>query len=622
MVIKYPSTVEDLKFRREHIPKQEELFFTMVDALNDSWYVWHSVNWDNDAKKKSGEADFLLFHPEYGYVVLEVKGGIISVNNGIYFSLNRSTLERNRIKDPGDQARKSMHHIREFYENKAKNSKNVRKLLKRGKFFPLSFTYGVFFPDCRFKDDFEYMPLEFDRIFDEVDCKEQKEWMAGDKTVKSPLEKFLINLLDAYKRRRVILPETSDFFLKIMGSNISKYISMKKYLDTREIELKEINKVQDFLLNSLSKKLRCIFRGSAGSGKTFIAMKKALLNYNQGIKTLFLCFNAELRESVQEYLSKQLDKPIEEIQENLQVHTINSFLRLQINETFHGPSRNLLMDSLNNFKYESIAESLKKSKQKIYKEFKFDSILVDEAQDIAICLWDMFDYFLRDPKESILYIFYDEAQAIFVKEFSVEKFRMDAKKDLIVLTKNLRNTIEIAKWLENKTKLGEYQEYSDISGFKITTRSFPNSYEAFKRAINVVKKSFYDKNIDLSRIAVLSYYKLKTLIPRTMHNEYCDYLPLIDKKGASEEKFFIVEPKYISDFPTIMECKEIKNKSLILFKTISAFKGLERDVIFLIVPNFEEFKDRYLEKYQNFIMQIYVGASRAKFKLYVCEYSF
>ena len=39
MVKKFPSTLEDLKFRREHVPKQEELFFKMVDLLDDSWYV-------------------------------------------------------------------------------------------------------------------------------------------------------------------------------------------------------------------------------------------------------------------------------------------------------------------------------------------------------------------------------------------------------------------------------------------------------------------------------------------------------------------------------------------------------------------------------------------------------
>ena len=50
MVKKFPPTIKDLKLRRERVPKQEELFFNMVDALDDSWYVWHSVNWDNDAR--------------------------------------------------------------------------------------------------------------------------------------------------------------------------------------------------------------------------------------------------------------------------------------------------------------------------------------------------------------------------------------------------------------------------------------------------------------------------------------------------------------------------------------------------------------------------------------------
>ena len=57
-----------------------------------------------------------------------------------------------------------------------------------------------------------------------------------------------------------------------------------------------------------------------------------------------------------------------------------------------------------------------------------------------------------------------------------------------------------------------------------------------------------------------------------------------------------------------------------MFKTISAFKGLECDILFLVIPNMEDFKANHPQKYENYLMQIYVGASRAKFKLYFLEY--
>ncbi|TFF97346.1 MAG: hypothetical protein EU547_04520 [Promethearchaeota archaeon] len=53
---------------------------------------------------------------------------------------------------------------------------------------------------------------------------------------------------------------------------------------------------------------------------------------------------------------------------------------------------------------------------------------------------------------------------------------------------------------------------------------------------------------------------------------------------------------------------------------MSAFKGLERDIIFLIVPDLQEFKEKHPERYEKFRRQLYVGASRAKFKLFVASY--
>jgi hypothetical protein len=621
MVKKYPPTLEELKRRRMNVPQQEELFFNIVDALDDNWYVWHSVNWDNDAKKKTGEADFLIFHPNCGFLIIEVKGGIISINNAIYYSLNQSTLEQNEIKDPFEQARRSMHHIREFYVEQAKKSPDPSKLLKFNKHFPLSFNYGVFFPDTTFKDDFEYLQLRFTKIFDQSDFEEHMEWMAGEKNQASPLERFLLDLLNAYASKRISLPSTAEFFISMIGSNISKYVSMRKYLDSRETELEEINKFQDYLLNSLSQKSRCIFKGSAGSGKTFIAMKKALLNYRAGIKTLVVCFNVELRASIQNYLSEQLDIEYEEFKDLIHIHTINSFLRLQINENYYGTPRGYLLQNLDNFDYRPIAFKLKQDKAKIYKEYKYDAIIVDEAQDIDSSLWDLFDCFLNDPQHSILYIFYDEAQSIFVNEFSTEKFGMNSEQDLIILSKNLRNTTEIAKWFKNKTKLGNYQEFSGIKGFKVTTHQFNSSLDALIKIAEIIKGDFINKNIDLDKIAILSYFKLNNLGISFEYNEHCEYIPLYVKEKGIKTNFFVVEPDHISNFQDISKCDEINSDFVVLFKTISGFKGLERDVIFLLVPTLSEFKERYPERYNNFIMKLYVGASRSKFKLYFFEYS-
>ena len=624
MVKKYPPTIEECKRRREKVPVSELKFFNLVDALDDNWHVWHSIKWDNDTKMRSGEADFLIFNPNLGFVVVEVKGGIISIENNTFYSTATNTRQKFHLdKSPFNQAENSMHHIVRFYVERAKKEPNSKELLKSSYKFPLNFSYAVFFPDCNFKDDFEYLQYDFNKIFDESDLNEHRLWQeqSQNQTSPSPLEEFLVNLLDQYKYLRMEKPKIAEFFPKLIGSNISKYLNLKKYYDIREKELTQVNQVQDFLLDALSEKKHCIFKGSAGSGKTFIAMKKALRCYEEDKDVLFLCFNVELREFIKSHLGKCIGKPYGKIMGKISVFSIMQFLKKLIEVMFDSDTTRKLLSELSNFSYLSIAEAIRNNKEKIPISFTYDVILIDEAQDIDSNLWDLFISFLKEPT-SLFYVFYDEAQALFVEDFAPTKFGMDEHSDLILLNRNLRNTIEIAKWLTHKTTYGDYKEYSGINGFKITSHKFSSGKEAIIKAVNVIRNKYYTQGIELERIIILSYFKLKTIFPYAKNNSYCDFLMFKGKIGMSGMNAFVVEPHSIATMPQIKCHKDINNELCIAFKTISAFKGLESDIIFLIVPNLNDFKEKYPERYDNFLMQLYVGISRAKFKLYFLEYKF
>ncbi len=620
MVKKYPPSLDDLKGRREHVPASEIKFYNIVDALNDDWYVWHSIRWDNDAKSQSGEADYLVFNPEYGFIVIEVKGGSISVEDNNFFTTNLKTGEKFRLdKDPFHQAEQSMHYIRDFYIQRANLTPNSEELLKSNKYFPLSFGYAVFFPDCNFKREFEYLQYSFNKIFDESDLISQYNWEKSEKSVSSPLEQFLIALLDQYRQFRTFKPKVAEFFPKLVGSNITRYVTLKKYYSVREQELIEINQVQDFLIDALSEKPRCIFKGSAGSGKTFLAMKKAIKSYEEGKKTLFLCFNVELKDSIQKYLSSQIGESGNDPCLLIEIYSLHSFLKKLVKMLTDTDSQNSLMSELSKFKYKDIAEMIRNKSDAIPSSLKYDVVLIDEAQDIDNSLWDVFSHFLRDPNNSLFYVFYDEAQSLFIKDFSPIKFGMDEKSDLIVLNRNLRNTVEIAMWLKYKTTYGNYKGFSGINGFKITSHKFPSAKETLIKTMSTIQKKYHNEGINPERIAILSYYKLKTLIPQANSIELCDFLALTDK--TSGRKIFLVEPSSISSMEEIKSERHLNSKWCTVFKTITSFKGLESDILFLIVPNIEEFKNQYPNKYDNFLMQVYVGASRAKFKLYVFEYN-
>lgn len=73
MAIMYPKNIN------EYMPTYSErlVYDELKKQLPDSYVVFYSVEWsrDSNGKMEKSEADFVVTHPNYGYVCLEVKGG-------------------------------------------------------------------------------------------------------------------------------------------------------------------------------------------------------------------------------------------------------------------------------------------------------------------------------------------------------------------------------------------------------------------------------------------------------------------------------------------------------------------------------------------------------------------
>ena len=77
----------------------ELLLWERLQLLPDSYYIFHSVRWNEKRRRNSyqsreyvewGEADFTIFHPQYGIIVFEVKDGLIS------YKRDRGWIQTNR----------------------------------------------------------------------------------------------------------------------------------------------------------------------------------------------------------------------------------------------------------------------------------------------------------------------------------------------------------------------------------------------------------------------------------------------------------------------------------------------------------------------------------------------
>lgn len=85
----------------------EKKVYEALRSLSDRYTVFYSLSWVGINESRTiGEADFVIFHPDKGILVIEVKSGEIEYKDGEWIQTNTRSKVANRI-DPLGQARKS-----------------------------------------------------------------------------------------------------------------------------------------------------------------------------------------------------------------------------------------------------------------------------------------------------------------------------------------------------------------------------------------------------------------------------------------------------------------------------------------------------------------------------------
>ena len=122
---------------------EAKVYRALRDKLPEDYVVFFQVGWILRREKeraRDGETDFLICHPDHGYLCVEVKGGGIGFNAaaGEWYSIDRNRV-RHRINDPIGQALGSKYSVRSKLQEhrhwQALSPGNVRH------------GHAVFFPD-------------------------------------------------------------------------------------------------------------------------------------------------------------------------------------------------------------------------------------------------------------------------------------------------------------------------------------------------------------------------------------------------------------------------------------------------------------------------------------------
>ena len=344
---------------------ERHLYFSLNQSFDANWIIFHSYSFESRNKENKiidSEIDFLLLNQDYGILVLEVKGGQIKCEEGVWFQNSKE------IKDPFNQAKGNKYKI----ETYLKTYFNADP--------PIAIGYAVCFPDFfGTVDNFpkghesvtitgesnKYLPEAITRIMRDQKHPNYK----IDHRMFRSLEKSLVPIFE-------------------YGTSIvDKFGQEKRKVFT-------LTEQQCELLIFISEHKKALIKGCAGSGKTIMAVKKAKSLASKGNRVLLLCYNVMLSKNLE---IETRDYP------NIIAKSYHNFCgsELEIAGIETGPAV-----TPQDFFQREIPE---KFMQLITENpIKFDAVIVDEGQDFREEYWFTINELVKD--DGFFYVFYDPDQ--------------------------------------------------------------------------------------------------------------------------------------------------------------------------------------------------------------------
>lgn len=413
----------------------EKLLFDIFknSSFTKDWIVLHSLNLSKHTKRLYGEIDFLILIPNGGIYVLEVKGGDVKCVNGIWYYTDKFNNTYSSNIGPFHQARDAMFSLHTAIE------KEYGKGHKYSKFL-LGFICS--FPHVNFdKRSIEYEP-----------------WQVLDKDIiQNNVESFFMNVIkesinkhknNKWFSEKESLPDLNDLnsLCDYLRGDFERVRTVKERLTEFEKQVKKYTSEQYRILDHIPFNDRCIIQGSAGTGKTIIALESAV-RASQNDKTVFLtCFNR----LIGEWMQKQL----EAYKGKITVSNLHNFL-FNISKGFdYDRSQSKKQDFYSKY----LPELLKEMYQNGIAP-KFDKLIIDEGQDLMRDEYlSLFDSMLIGGLKSGQWEIYGdfERQSIFsqlTKEEMYTLINKYANPTNLLLRINCRNTKQIG------------EETSILSGF-------------------------------------------------------------------------------------------------------------------------------------------------------------
>lgn len=400
---------------------EEPVYVALRDQLGDDYAVLHSYPWlrpwRGDALLE-GEADFVVVHPQRGVLVLEVKGGETIRHDGRRWFRETANGPK-EFQDPFVQARRNMHALLDIVRERS-----GRRLGNDD----LAHGYAVVFPHLDYDGtppphahkaiiiSRKHLPMMAQAIE-----AAYKAWTDAPNAA-PPLghEQYRLLLHDC------LMPKFRVF--RPVGPDIS----------TAAERLLELTETQAQVFEGLFVQDRVLVEGVAGSGKTFLALHRALAFAREGKVTLFVCYNKELAAWLRAHVEG--DATTAGFRDLLTVkhfHSLAADLAREAEIEFRPQAGGPLTDAFWN---DEVPDLMEQAVLSLGEAAQYDAIVVDEAQDFCLGWWYALTNSILTKPDGPLYAFLDPNQSL-RGEVQWPEIEFGAR---FKLTINCRNTQRIA----------------------------------------------------------------------------------------------------------------------------------------------------------------------------------
>lgn len=225
----------------------------------------HSLNCSEHQYKQWAEIDFCVISRE-GIFVLEVKGGGVSISDGVWHFQGASSHGTSR-EGPFNQAKTARFALEDLLEAKQGIKGEIS-------FWPV-FGFGVVFVDTPWKTDSTEMPREV--VADRDACRSQHEF-----------NRYLVRLVDYWRKKhsRPSTLEKSDIkkLRNAMRPDVDFFPPFTMRMGQALDQLQRMTEDQYGFLEWVEPNPQIILTGGAGTGKTFLAMQCARMEVGRGRK--------------------------------------------------------------------------------------------------------------------------------------------------------------------------------------------------------------------------------------------------------------------------------------------------------------------------------------------------